>query len=157
MDSFLNGVLSNTALAGALALVAFGVQRFWRSPQLAHALWFLVLVKLITPPVFHVALPDRFVLSASRAAAPRLPGDADILRPSADAAQALAPTTSPLEPSRRDDRPIRAAVDSTAGPVEMPTISTLPPGSFTVSRLAILIAAEWQGWLCAAWVGGMIV
>ncbi len=29
MDSFLNGVVSNTALAGALALVAFGVQRYY--------------------------------------------------------------------------------------------------------------------------------
>lgn len=157
MDSFLNGVVSNTALAGVLALVAFGVQRFWRSPQLAHALWFLVLVKLISPPVFHVALPDRLALSASRAAAPSLSRDADILRPSPDAERALTLATLPPEPARRDGESVRAAVDATAGPVETATISTSPPSSFTVSRLAILIAAEWQGWLCAAWAGGVIV
>ena len=56
MDSFLSNMASNMAFAGALALVAFGVQRIGRSPQLAHALWLLVLIKLVTPPVFHVAL-----------------------------------------------------------------------------------------------------
>ncbi len=157
MDNFLNAIVSNTALAGTVAIAAFGVQRIGRSPQLAHALWLLVLVKLVTPPILHFALPDRFALLASRAAAPKLSGDVDILGPLADAERVLAITTSPPERARHNSEPIRAAVHSTAGPVEMATMSTSPPGSFTVSSLAILIAAKWRGWLCAAWSGGVIV
>jgi beta-lactamase regulating signal transducer with metallopeptidase domain len=165
MDSFLNCVVSNTALAGVLALVAFGLQRFWRSPQLAHALWFLVLVKLVTPPVFSVALPDRLVLWASRGAAPRSSGDAKHLRPSADAERAWALTASPSRPACRDGKPMQAAVDwpamseSPAGPAEMTGMSTspAPPGTFAVSSLANLLAAGWQGWLCAVWAAGVIV
>ena len=157
MDSFLNCVVSNTALAGVLAFVAFGIQKCWRSPQLAHALWFLVLVKLVTPPVFYVALPDRFGLSASSVAAPRSSGHAESLRLSADAARALAPTVSPLQPAGYYGEPIEAAVDPPAGAAEMTATSPPSTGMFAISSLATLIAASWQGWLCATWAGGVIL
>jgi len=43
--------LSNAVAASVLALVALLVGRLVRRPALAHALWLLVLVKLITPPL----------------------------------------------------------------------------------------------------------
>jgi beta-lactamase regulating signal transducer with metallopeptidase domain len=65
--------LSNAAVSAVLALLALAVSRFFRRPALAHALWVLVLLKLITPPVHLIpiewpspaeeALPD--VASAS--------------------------------------------------------------------------------------------
>ena len=58
MESFLNSVASNVALAGALAVVVFSLTRVWRSPQLAHALWLLVLIKLLAPHVFNVPIYD---------------------------------------------------------------------------------------------------
>ena len=42
---------SNFAIATALGLVAWGVQRTHRAPRLAHALWLVVLLKLVTPPL----------------------------------------------------------------------------------------------------------
>lgn len=48
-------VLGNLAVAGLLAIVAAAVGRWANRPALAHALWLLTLVKLVTPPV--VALP----------------------------------------------------------------------------------------------------
>lgn len=58
MTSLLPMVVSNVLFAAGLALVALVVTRCWRSPQLAHALWALVLIKLITPPVAVYPLPD---------------------------------------------------------------------------------------------------
>ncbi len=159
MDSFLNGVVSNTALAGALALVAFGVQRIGRSPQLAHALWFLVFVKLVTPPVFHFILPGRFGFSACCVAARGSSGDANGLRNSAFATRSPPMTTSPPGQARRDCQPIPAAVVSPpeSGVITAPSTSQATPGAVAGSSLATLLAARWQLWLCAVWAGGVIV
>src|SRR5258708_19289018 len=52
---FRSWILSNLLLASVLALAAFFLQRGLRRPALAHAVWILVLVKLVTPPL--VTLP----------------------------------------------------------------------------------------------------
>jgi len=159
MDSFLSNMVSNTAFAGALTLVAFGVQRIGRSPQLAHALWLLVLIKLVTPPVFHVALPVRFGLSVSRVADRGSPENMDGLRTSVVAERMLPPITLPPKPARRDGKPIPADDESTGGPAEMTaeTMSPAPPGASAVSSLATVRAGRWQVLLCAVWAGGVIV
>lgn len=46
--------LANLAMAALLAVVAAGVARCLRKPALSHALWLLVFVKLITPPLIPV-------------------------------------------------------------------------------------------------------
>src|SRR6267143_7109639 len=40
-----------------LALAALAVSRTFRRPALSHALWLIVLLKLITPPLWNVAVP----------------------------------------------------------------------------------------------------
>jgi beta-lactamase regulating signal transducer with metallopeptidase domain len=55
----------NLVLSLALAAVAWAVQTWGRRPRIAHVLWLLVLVKLVTPPV--VAVP---VIAAPAASAP---------------------------------------------------------------------------------------
>src|SRR5689334_17777522 len=45
-------------MATALALCAVVVGRLWKKkPALTHALWLLVLLKLVTPPLLPVAIP----------------------------------------------------------------------------------------------------
>ena len=52
-------LVQNTLLAGMLALAAALAGRFGRlSPAVRHALWLVVLVKLITPPVAFYSLPE---------------------------------------------------------------------------------------------------
>lgn len=52
--------LNNAALAGLLALGALAASRWGRRPALAHALWILVLLKLVTPPLVPLkVLPAR--------------------------------------------------------------------------------------------------
>ena len=57
MDTLLQVGLSNALLAGVLALAALAAGGLSRRPALAHALWLLVLLKLITPPFLPVTLP----------------------------------------------------------------------------------------------------
>ena len=45
-------IVSNSVVALGLALLALFVSRTVRTPALAHLLWLLVLIKLITPPLF---------------------------------------------------------------------------------------------------------
>ena len=55
--SIIDCLVSNVIVSAALALVAAFVGKLVRQPQVRHALWVLVLVKLITPPVLQVPLP----------------------------------------------------------------------------------------------------
>jgi len=57
VDSLVEIGLANALVAGVLALVALVVGRISRRPALIHALWLLVLIKLITPPVISLPLP----------------------------------------------------------------------------------------------------
>ncbi|HUG91458.1 MAG TPA: M56 family metallopeptidase, partial [Planctomycetaceae bacterium] len=71
MPSFTVIVASNVVLSALLALLAVVVTRIWRNPHLAHGLWLLVLLKLITPPFVHVTLPEPwFAADHSRAELP---------------------------------------------------------------------------------------
>jgi beta-lactamase regulating signal transducer with metallopeptidase domain len=55
---WLSWVVSNIVLALLLALAAWLVQRWLRWPAVAHILWMLVLVKLLTPPLVSVPLGE---------------------------------------------------------------------------------------------------
>jgi len=46
--------LTNAALAVPLAALAFAVSRWSRRPALAHVLWVVVLLKLLTPPMVEI-------------------------------------------------------------------------------------------------------
>ena len=54
-------LLSNTALAGLLGLLILGLGWFLHHrPSLRHMLWLIVLVKLITPPVWQLPVLPQF-------------------------------------------------------------------------------------------------
>ena len=57
MDLFLRVGLGNAVAATLLAVVAAAVTRLARRPALAHGLWLLVLLKLLTPPLWQVPVP----------------------------------------------------------------------------------------------------
>ena len=55
--AIIEAVLGNLAVAAALAAVAFAAGRWLGRPAVAHVLWLLVLVKLLTPPL--ITIPVR--------------------------------------------------------------------------------------------------
>jgi WD40 repeat protein/beta-lactamase regulating signal transducer with metallopeptidase domain len=57
MSTLLAFGLTNAVCAAFLAALALALGRGSRRPALAHALWVLVLLKLVTPPLFRPALP----------------------------------------------------------------------------------------------------
>jgi len=57
VDTLLYLGLANALTATVLAVVVAGVTRLWRRPALAHALWLLVLLKLVAPPFLVIGLP----------------------------------------------------------------------------------------------------
>ncbi|MEE4270725.1 MAG: TonB family protein [Thermoanaerobaculales bacterium] len=60
MDSLIAFGLTNAATAGVLAIAAAAIARFTRRPALWYALWLVVLLRLLAPPIFAVdlAIPD---------------------------------------------------------------------------------------------------
>jgi beta-lactamase regulating signal transducer with metallopeptidase domain len=60
VETLLRIALWNVALGAVLAALAFAVSRSTRRPALAHVLWVLALVKLLTPPLWIIGVaPDR--------------------------------------------------------------------------------------------------
>ena len=97
MSTLLATGLTNVVMATALALCAVVVGRLWKKPALNHALWLLVLLKLVTPPL----VPVTVVLPAA-AAAPE---------------ERAAPTPEPeaeLEPAAEEEEE-----EGILGPLEM--------------------------------------
>jgi beta-lactamase regulating signal transducer with metallopeptidase domain len=58
METLLHIGLSNAVLATLLALLAAGVSLVCRRPALCHSLWLLVFLKLVTPPLYRVPVPE---------------------------------------------------------------------------------------------------
>jgi beta-lactamase regulating signal transducer with metallopeptidase domain len=66
----MHAMLGNAAVAAVLALLALAVGRACRCAAVRHIAWMLVLLKLLTPPLFSISLP---VLPASWGALPAAP------------------------------------------------------------------------------------
>ncbi|MCH7726270.1 MAG: M56 family metallopeptidase [Planctomycetes bacterium] len=76
MNSIHSLLISNVVLAALLAVLAIVLTRVWRNPQFAHALWLLVLVKLVTPPLIHVPMPE-FAFGSGEHAIDAVDGESD--------------------------------------------------------------------------------
>ena len=74
MDALLRAGLVNALTATAVGLAVLALGRFCRRPALLHALWLLVLLKLITPPLWDVPVPRPTVTGAA-AAVPHAPAE----------------------------------------------------------------------------------
>ena len=57
MEMLLSAALSNALIAGLLAVPIALASSLCRRPAVRHALWLLVLLKLVTPPLFSVPVP----------------------------------------------------------------------------------------------------
>jgi beta-lactamase regulating signal transducer with metallopeptidase domain len=86
-----DAMLGNAAVAAVLALAAVAVGYFCRSPAVRHGAWVVVLLKLVTPPLFAVPLP---VLPASWGQQPAGPSAGNIILP---ISAAPGTTASPAE------------------------------------------------------------
>jgi beta-lactamase regulating signal transducer with metallopeptidase domain len=118
VETILELGLLNAVLATLLALAAAALTAAGRRPALAHALWLLVLLKLVTPPLVAVTLP--------RAAPPAPPaGHVDPAPPDdllADGAEEV-PADLPGPAGVEDRADVREA---SAGPEPPPWLASWP-------------------------------
>src|SRR5437667_11532389 len=71
METIVRAGLSNAVAATVLALVVACLARpLARRPAVLHCLWFLVLLKLVTPPLYEVPIPWPTSLSTNRVSEP---------------------------------------------------------------------------------------
>lgn len=59
MSNLFEMLVSNSVVSGMLAVAVFGIARRIRRPAIAHCLWVIVLLKLVTPPLvpLRISLP----------------------------------------------------------------------------------------------------
>ncbi len=130
-------LLSNTLLASILAICAVLCARYYRKPVVAHGLWLLVFLKMITPPLLTPMFPVEI---------PAAPATAEFSQP------VTSPVAQSLPTSLPQSEPISAAaIVAQDIPSQVPTRSVQPPLD-TMTILYWIWAAGTVGWfVLLAW------
>lgn len=167
--------LSNAVMAGVLALVALVVTRLVRRPAVGHLVWLLVLLKLVTPPVFPVkfavpaAVDEKVAQAKALLAAKEEPGEpeppvAEITPPASPSPAAPAgPGSSPRDAPEFVGPPWEPEPlpETSAPPVALARRACEPvPAPPQEMPVAAPVAAatgwswRWPQWAAAAWLTG---
>ncbi len=143
MDALLRLLLTNAAAAGLLAALAFAVSRLVRRPALAHGLWLLALLKLVTPPLVPLPLLPAWQGLETLTAAPT----PTVVRMDAEPAPASgAPWVGPLElPSRGTPAPVARPLPRNARVAEVSARLEGPAGSALSSLAGSAVATVLAG------------
>ncbi len=135
--------ITNALLAAVLAFFVFGVTRVWKNPHLAHFLWLLVLLKLVTPPILNLPLSVGFSWY-----------EREVAESAPSVSNPLMPTRSP-EATRVNTQP--------AEQLEVaPVLQSMPLGiSAARNESGWQVTGErstltWQSYAIAAWLCGCL-
>jgi beta-lactamase regulating signal transducer with metallopeptidase domain len=155
MQTLLEIGLSNALLACVPAVLAVAVSLTCRRPALVHALWLLVLVKLVTPPLLRIPLPWPAPAGVAESDAPVL-GE----QPEEEESVVEAPTERTAEPG--PERLPEPAVEDEPAPAVAPQAE---PADVAPEVEAVPEAVEpadvpgWFGWpeaIALAWLAGSL-
>lgn len=145
MTGLLSLAIQNTAVATVLAIFVLAVTRVWRNPPLAHLLWLLVLLKLVTPPIMSVRVFPAVSPPVSK-------GLAVDLSPVPQGASHLL-GGSPFA--------LQQGHDSFSKAPAPPQVASRLPAAAPVENAAFdRLSRTWNAvapWLCSIWLGGIIV
>jgi beta-lactamase regulating signal transducer with metallopeptidase domain len=139
VDTLLRVGLSNAVAAGALAVVAAAVGHFCRRPAVSHALWLLVLLKLVTPPLIDHPIPWAPEPASPVTLAPPAPAE----EPPVLAEEVEAPDVQ-VEVVVLNDEPDLP---------DEPAVAPLAPQT----EAAAAPPVAWQPLALAVWLGGSVV
>jgi beta-lactamase regulating signal transducer with metallopeptidase domain len=130
MESLVRCGLANAGIAAVLAILVAIVTRIWKSPHLAYALWLIVLVRLVSPPLLQIPIhgPDWFAPQPA-------PQVHEVPQVSADATPTIAGEESRLPPPHLAQiNPADASQHAVARPEQ---VSRLRSGPFIGSGPSI--------------------
>jgi beta-lactamase regulating signal transducer with metallopeptidase domain len=160
VDTLLSVVLSNAAITAVLAVIVTVYGRISRRPALVHSLWLIVLLKLLTPPLWPVSIAwpvrsqeDQVRTESSALESSVLPQPTDTVPPTTRTVEkvnrvpdetvasdvAAAQLPGPIPPSPK--------APSAASPPSLPEPSN-PGAASTFSPLS------GQAWLVTIWFSG---
>jgi len=161
--------LTNAVLATLLAAIAVVVARLSRWPALAHALWIVVLLKLLTPPV--VEIPVGWTLDLSMIAPPAAVDHGSVATSSVgrthsgsmdaptDARQRRAPSpgVSEANTAAAIGRGFESQPPDRAGPMGVETSITPATGGTIFTAWSYFWSRALVGMLPGIWLGGAVV
>lgn len=172
LEAYAQVLLSNAAVATALGVVAYAITRLARRPALSHALWAIVLLKLVTPPFWHVPIAvGRVALEAPATAAEPAPVDAprnDVPVMIAAGAQVVSPEAA-VQPAMESVTlsepftipPAPAAVENAAGYEGSAVPDASPATPVAEAIRADALSRTWHRlrdrWSVAGLIGGISV
>ena len=162
MNAVLEIAASNVVLSALLAIVTLAVTRVWRSPQLAHGLWLLVLLKLVTPPLVSVSGPSAWLDQFESAqSSPPVTSGADNTASSANDEAVLQSAPEPaIGPSavasnvELPQRPATVALDEPPVPIKHSEPIDTPARADSAAELTII---PWPAAVAYVWLAGAIV
>ncbi|MBI1833075.1 MAG: M48 family metalloprotease [Planctomycetes bacterium] len=172
MAFLLEMALANLVVAGLLAIPAALVGLWGRRPALTHALWLLVLLKLITPPMVDCPIPLP-AASVSNVDAPEPIAKAEpVVEPKPPAPLPIAPVAAAEavpgdgpEWIEEEGPPIVGAVKQAVANVEAPAAPAVPneaaPARAEARPVIEPAASEagawpWWDWLAGLWLAGAL-
>jgi beta-lactamase regulating signal transducer with metallopeptidase domain len=153
--------VSNAVVACVPAMLAVAVSLTCRRPALVHALWLLVLVKLVTPPLVRVPLPWLAAPAQAESLAQSHPSPA--AEPAVPSTEEANVTNELMEAAEEEGAPDESDDPVPPDPVTAPTLGSETPGeesppaqSFSGTAWPEVVAGVWLAgslaWLLlAAW------
>ncbi|HEV2948101.1 MAG TPA: M56 family metallopeptidase, partial [Gemmataceae bacterium] len=153
MNTFEQVVLSNAVVATVLGLLASAVALFCRRPALVHSLWLLVLIKLITPPIWQVEV---FQLPKAPRAEAILQTDYSCIEPARDM-EDFNSDESKIQPSedlKQNVTPVFVQVETVSPPTAQNLLDLST--SETAWNWSFLRPLLWSVWLTGS-VGWLLV
>jgi bla regulator protein blaR1 len=151
--------LKNAIFVAPLAFLAFGIGRYSKRPALAHVLWLVVLVKLLTPPLVDVPIVpvgwlDVDSLLAPAASSPAIAApqvQLTTVRQPGELDAACEPTTTVGSEPTTKSVALVCPTDKPASTAALPPIVARPKMAWLRS------SALWIGLAGAAWLIGSVI
>jgi beta-lactamase regulating signal transducer with metallopeptidase domain len=145
METLVRCGLANAGIAAMLAILAAIVTRIWKNPHVSYALWLIVLVRLVSPPLLQIPFHGLDWLAPR--SAPQVLSD--------DAASMIAAEESPLPPTHLPQvNPADASGHKVARPGQ---VSHLRPGPFIGSGPSATARVRLMDVLGGLWIAGTML
>ena len=141
---------NNAITASVLAILAVATTRLWRNAPLAHLLWLVVLVKLVTPP----ALGMLMAISLLRPAGTDVQIDSTIGR--VPAAERQEPPMTDLRDLETEESRVNGGSDSTARAGGTSSLGTADADA-DASSIAMTSKTIWFNAVLIVWIAGFCV
>lgn len=146
MTWLIHTALANAATVTVLALGVFLVSRCLKRPAVTHALWVLVLLKLVTPPIVGIPVPLGIETSHSTAT----PVERGVAPQAVAVDQPATPIlTQPVVATHTESGVVQ--------PIEPVLESTAPPATFIPSTDTRVNWSDVAAWGLSIWLAGTVV